>query len=77
MDGSTFTINSAQNAEGHIGLTNGVYQMTDSEGGNSAEIYKSYWNESDTSGSFEATIKYSVDLPGGAERMLNGHSKAR
>ncbi len=64
LDGSTFTINSAQNAEGHIGLTNGVYQMTDSEGGNPAEIYKSYWNESDTSGSFEATIKYSVDLPG-------------
>ena len=64
LDGSIFTVNTAQNAEGHIGQANGVYQMTDSQGGSAAEIYKSYWSESDTSGSFEATLKYSVDLPG-------------
>ena len=64
LDGSIFTVNTAQNAEGHIGQTNGVYQMTDSEGGSPAEIYKSYWNESDVSGSFEASVKLQIDLPG-------------
>ena len=64
LDGSIFTINSDQNADGHVGIGNGVYQMTDAAGDSSAEIYKSYWNESDTSGSFEASLKYSAILPG-------------
>ena len=41
--------------------------MTDAAGGNSAEIYKSYWTESDTSGSFDASVKFQVLLPGGEQ----------
>ena len=64
LDTGTFTINDAQNPGGHIGEASGVYQMTDEQGGSAAEIYKSYWNESDTSGSFEASLTYQVTLPG-------------
>ena len=64
LDTGTFTINDAQNPGGHIGEAAGVYQMTDEQGDSAAEIYKSYWNESDTSGSFEASLTYQVTLPG-------------
>ena len=40
LDGSIFTVNTAQNAEGHIGQANGVYQMTDSQGGSLLKFIK-------------------------------------
>ncbi len=72
LDGSTFTINSAQNADGHIGQTNGFYIMTDAYTSPNplTEIYKSYANESDTSGSFDAELKYSATLPGGEQSAI-------
>ena len=38
--------------------------MTDAHGDSNAEIYRSYWNDSDTSGSFDASVSYNVTLPG-------------
>ena len=72
LDGSTFTINSAQNADGHIGQTNGYYIMTDAYTSPNplTEIYKSYFNEADTSGSFDAELKYSATLPGGEQSAI-------
>ena len=40
LDSSNFTLNTAQNAEGHIGQANGVYQMTDSQGGSLLKFIK-------------------------------------
>ena len=65
LDTSTFTINDNANPDGHVvGQANGVYEMTDAHGDSNAEIYRSYWNDSDTSGSFDASVKFNVDLPG-------------
>ena len=64
LDTATFTVNTAQNEAGHIGQSSGVYQMTDAAGDSAAEIYRSYWLESDTSGSFEASLTCQITLPG-------------
>jgi len=67
-----FTVNTAQNPDGHIGEASGVYQMTDTWASPNplTEIYKSYANESDTSGSFDAQLKYSATLPGGEQAAI-------
>ena len=67
-----FTVNTAQNPDGHIGEGSGVYQMTDTWASPNplTEIYKSYANESDTSGSFDAQLKYSATLPGGEQSAI-------
>ena len=56
-----FTIN---NNAGHTGESGSDYVMTDAYGDSNAEIKRDYSQESDVSGSFEASLTYSVALTG-------------